>query len=58
VPVRAQAEPTPLSYSMRRACVEEMVAARLAGMMAAKNGETAKAVAARNSASGSQMETP
>src|SRR5689334_8851015 len=45
-------------YSMRRACIGEMEAARLAGMMAAKKEQMARATAAALRASGSQEETP
>jgi hypothetical protein len=61
---RSRAEARPLQkrgevrYSMRRACMGEMEAARLAGMMAAKNEQTASAPAATVNASGSEEETP
>jgi hypothetical protein len=45
-------------YSMRSACMGDIDAARLAGMMAAKNEQIASAPAAMPSASGSQDETP
>jgi hypothetical protein len=47
-----------LHYSTRRAWVGEMEAARLAGMMAAKKEQMARATAEMESASGSQEETP
>jgi hypothetical protein len=48
----------PCSYSIRSACMGDIEAARLAGMMAAKNEQTASAPAATDSANGSQEETP
>src|SRR5436189_5004352 len=45
-------------YSVLKAFVGEMDAARLAGMIAAKNAEMARAPAATDKASGSQLETP
>ena len=47
-----------VNYSALRAVTGEMDAARVAGMMAAKNAEMASALAARANANGSQMETP
>jgi len=47
-----------LRYSVLRAFMGEIDAARLAGIMAAKNVQMASALAATASASGSQMETP
>jgi hypothetical protein len=49
---------TDLRYSALRAVTGEIDAARVAGMMAAKNALMASAFAATVSASGSQMETP
>ena len=45
-------------YSIRRALMGEMEAARLAGMMAAKKEQIASAPAAAVKASGSEEETP
>src|SRR4029077_17312448 len=45
-------------YSVRRAFMGEMDAARRAGMMAAKNAAIASADAAMLRASGSQLDTP
>jgi hypothetical protein len=45
-------------YSILNAFMGEIAAARLAGMMAAKNALVASALAARLSAKGSQLETP
>ena len=45
-------------YSMRRAFMGWMLAARLAGMMAAKNEQIASATAAIVSAAGSHDDTP
>lgn len=45
-------------YSVRRADMGEMEAARPAGMMAARNAKIARAVVATRSAGGSQLETP
>src|SRR6185295_8495658 len=45
-------------YSVLSAFVGEIDAARLAGMIAAKNAEIARAPAATDKASGSQLETP
>ena len=45
-------------YSMRKASVGEMEAARFAGIMAARNELIARATAATLSAKGSQLETP
>ncbi len=45
-------------YSILRAFMGEMEAARFAGMMAAKNEQIASAPAATLSAKGSQEETP
>ena len=47
-----------LRYSVLRAFIGEIDAARLAGIMAAKNAQMASALVATASASGSQMETP
>jgi hypothetical protein len=43
---------------MRSACIGDIEAARLAGIMAAKNEQTASALAATDSANGSHEETP
>jgi hypothetical protein len=43
---------------MRSACIGDIEAARLAGIMAAKNEQIASAPAANANASGSQEETP
>jgi len=45
-------------YSVLRALIGEIDAARPAGMMAAKNAQIASEIAATLSASGSQNETP
>jgi len=45
-------------YSILRASVGEMDAARKAGIMVAKKAERASALAARVSANGSQLRTP
>jgi len=45
-------------YSIRSACMGDIEVARLAGIMAAKNEQTASPLAATASASGSQEETP
>ncbi len=45
-------------YSVLSALIGEMLAARLAGMIAAKKAEIASATAAMLNASGSQKETP
>ncbi len=45
-------------YSVLSALIGEMLAARLAGMIAAKKAEIASATAATLNASGSQKETP
>jgi len=45
-------------YSMRRAVMGEMDAARAAGMIAAKSEQSARATAATASANGFQEETP
>ncbi len=47
-----------LGYSILSARMGEMEAARLAGIMAAKKEQTARAAAATDRASGSQEETP
>jgi hypothetical protein len=47
-----------VSYSMRSACIGEIEAARLAGMMAAKKEQIARAPAAIPNANGSQEVTP
>ena len=46
------------SYSILKACMGDMEAARLAGIMAAKNEHTASAPAATARAGGSQEVTP
>jgi hypothetical protein len=45
-------------YSVRKAFMGEIDAARLAGIMAAKKAQMASAIAATVSAKGSQLETP
>ena len=45
-------------YSIRNASIGEMAAARLAGIMAAKNAQIDSEPAAKASANGSQLETP
>ncbi len=47
-----------VSYSALRAMTGEMEAARVAGIMAAKNAHRARAIAAKLRANGSQLETP
>ena len=47
----------PRAYSVRRAFMGEIEAARLAGMRAATNAQTASAPAAKVKARGSQLET-
>lgn len=47
-----------LRYSVLSAFMGEIDAARLAGIMAAKNAQMASALAATPSASGSQLEMP
>lgn len=50
--------PSEIHYSARSAFMGEIRAARMAGMMAAKNAQMASALAATVSANGSQLETP
>ena len=50
--------PPEVRYSIRSAFMGEIDAARLAGIMVAKNAQRASALAARVSANGSQLVTP
>ena len=50
--------PPEVRYSIRSALMGEIEAARLAGIMVAKNAQRASALAARVSANGSQLVTP
>ncbi len=56
-PLRCKSRPGP-RYSALNALTGEIAAARSAGMMAAKNAQTASAIAATTRAKGSQLETP